>query len=187
MTNTPKLAYIAILSAISFLLLYVQFPLIPGANFLQVDFSILPILIAVVLFDFKSAMGVLLLRTLLKLLLNNGGPGTLIGLPMNVIALALFVWAISHFWSKKPNTKNYIIGSVIGTLLLTVAMFVLNYIYAVPLYAQFANFDISAILGLGNYLFAMVIPFNLLEGLIFALAFGLLYGALKSVLVSLKS
>ena len=48
-------------------------------------------------------------------------------------------------------------------------MLVLNYVYAVPLYAKFANFDISTILGLGNYLFAMVVPFNLIEGIIFQL------------------
>ena len=58
MTNTRKLAYIAILSAVSFLLLYFSFPLIPAADFLKVDFSILPVLIALVIFDFKSAIGV---------------------------------------------------------------------------------------------------------------------------------
>ena len=68
MTNTRKLAYIAILSAVSFLLLYFSFPLIPAADFLKVDFSILPVLIALVIFDFKSAIGVLLLRSLSKLL-----------------------------------------------------------------------------------------------------------------------
>ena len=52
-------------------------------------------------------------------------------------------------------------------------MVVLNYIYAVPLYAKFANFDIAQFIGLYKYLFAMVVPFNLLEGLIFAVAFAL--------------
>ena len=56
MTNTRKLAYIAILSAISFLLLYFSFPLIPAADFLKVDFSILPVLIALVIFDFKNVI-----------------------------------------------------------------------------------------------------------------------------------
>ena len=69
-----------------------------------------------------------------------------------------------------------------GTLGLTVVMFMLNYVYAVPLYAKFANFDISAILGLGNYLFAMVIPFNLIEGIIFSVTFFILYSCLKPIL-----
>ena len=183
MTNTRKLAYIAILSAISFLLLYFSFPLIPAADFLKVDFSILPV--ALVIFDFKSAIGVLLLRSLLKLLLNNGGPGSIIGLPMNFIALGFFVWGLSYFWKKNQTSKNFILGSVVGTLALTLAMVVLNYIYAVPLYAKFANFDIGQFIGLYKYLFTMVVPFNLLQGLIFAVVFALIYAPLKSILIKL--
>ncbi|MBM7635629.1 ECF transporter S component [Streptococcus saliviloxodontae] len=180
--QTRNLAYIAILSAISFLLMYVQFPLIPAANFLQIDFSVLPVLLALVIFDLKSAFAVLAIRTILKLLLNNGGAGTLIGMPMNFIALSVFLLSLALIWNKKRTSKNFILASIVGTLSLTLVMFVLNYVYAVPLYAKFANFDISAFIGLGKYLFAMVIPFNLLEGLIFAVAFIALYGALKPVL-----
>ncbi|MBM7642379.1 ECF transporter S component [Streptococcus loxodontisalivarius] len=180
--QTRKLAYIAILSAISFLLMYFQFPLIPAASFLQVDFSILPVLLALVLMDMKSAFAVLTIRTLLKLLLNNGGASSLIGMPMNFIALGCFLLAIGLIWNKKRSTKSYIVASIVGTLALTFAMFALNYVYAVPLYAKFANFDINAILGLGNYLFAMVIPFNILEGIIFAIAFIALFAALKPIL-----
>ncbi len=182
MTNTRKIAHIAILATLSFLLMYLQFPLIPSASFLQFDFSILPVLIGLVMFDLKSAFGILILRTLLKLLLNNGGISTIIGLPMNVIALGVFVVALAILWKQKPSFKNYVIASVVGTLGLTVVMFVLNYIYAVPLYAKFANFDISTILGLGNYLFAMVIPFNLIEGVIFSVTFFILYSCLKPIL-----
>ena len=104
---------------------------------------------------------------------------------MNFVALGVFVWGLSYFWKKNQTSKNYIFGSVVGTVLLTVAMVILNYIYAVPLYAKFANFDIAQFIGLYKYLFAMVVPFNLLEGLIFALAFALIYAPLKSILVKL--
>ena len=184
-TNTRKMAYIANLSALSFLLMYIQFPVIPSASFLQVDFSILPILVGLVLLDLRSAFVILIIRTLLKLLLNNGGVSTIIGLPMNVIALGIFVLAMALLWYKKPSFKNYALAAVVGTLGLTLSMFALNYIYAVPLYAKFANFDISAILGLGNYLFAMVIPFNLIQGLIFSVTFFILYSFLKPALKKL--
>ena len=46
---------------------------------------------------------------------------------------------------------------------------------------NFMNFDISAILGLGNF-FAMVIPFNLIEGIIFSVTFFILYSCLKPIL-----
>ena len=54
MTNTRKLAHIAILSTLSFLLMYLQFPLIPSASFLQFDFSILPVLVGLMMIDLQS-------------------------------------------------------------------------------------------------------------------------------------
>ena len=182
MTNTRKLAHIAISSTLSFLLMYLQFPLIPSASFLQFDFSILPVLVGFVMIDLQSALGILILRTLLKLMLNNGGITTLIGMPMNMVALGVFLLAMAFIWNRKPSLKTFVLASVVGTIGLTVAMLVLNYIYAVPLYAQFANFDISAILGLGNYLFAMVVPFNLIEGVIFSISFFILWTCLKPIL-----
>ena len=133
--------------------------------------------------DLQSALGILILRTLLKLMLNNGGVTTLIGMPMNVVALGVFLLAMAFIWNRKPSLKTFVLASVVGTIGLTVAMLILNYIYAVPLYAQFANFDISAILGLGNYLFAMVVPFNLIEGVIFSISFFILWTCLKPILM----
>ncbi|VQB66489.1 riboflavin transporter [Streptococcus pneumoniae] len=45
MTNTRRLSTIAILSAISFVLMYFDFPLLPAASFLKIEFSILPVLV----------------------------------------------------------------------------------------------------------------------------------------------
>lgn len=84
---------------------------------------------------------------------------------------------------KEQTTVRFLIASVVGTLGLTLAMLILNYAYAIPLYTTFANFDISKILGVANYLFAMVIPFNLLEGVVFAVAFWLIYLLLKPFLI----
>ena len=55
--------------------------------------------------DLQSALGILILRTLLKLMLNNGGVTTLIGMPMNVVALGVFLLAIAFIWKRKPSLK----------------------------------------------------------------------------------
>ena len=182
MTNTRRLSTIAILSALSFVLMYFDFPLLPAASFLRIAFSILPVLVGLVVMDMPAALGVILLRSLLKLLLNNQGVSTYIGLPMNIVALGVFVLAFGLIWEKERTTKRFVLASAAGTLGLTLAMLVLNYVYAVPLYAKFANFDIEKILGLSNYLLTMVLPFNLIEGIIFALAFWLIYVLLKPTL-----
>ena len=183
MTHTRKMAIIAILSAISFLLMFFDFPILPGASFLKLDFSILPVLLGLVVLNLRGALSILLVRSVLKLLLNNQGVNTYIGLPMNIIAVAVFVIAFALIWKKEQTIVRFLIASVVGTLGLTVAMLLLNYIYAIPLYATFANFDISKILGVVNYLFAMVIPFNLLEGVVFAIAFWVINLLLKPILI----
>ena len=181
MTNTRKMVTIAILSALSFLLLFVQFQL-TGASFLKVDLSVLPVFVALVLYDLKSAYAVLLLRTVLKFLLNFEGANTWIGMPMNVLALGIFVAAFALIWRKNQTLPRYLLGALVGTLGLTVAMLLLNVFYAVPLYAAFANFDINATIGLGNYIWGMVLPFNLLQGLLLSVIIYPLYLACKPVL-----
>ncbi len=185
MTNTRKMAWIAILSAVSFLLMYLKFPLIPAASFLEIDFSIVPILIGMLMLDLGAAFSILFLRTVLKFLLNNNGPSTVIGLPMNIAALAVFMLALYLIWSKKQTLKTYFIGSFVGTIGMTFVMLALNYVYAIPVYATFANFDIRQILGVNNYLFGMVLPFNLLEGVIFSLVFYVMYRAGRPILKKL--
>ncbi|WP_161978561.1 ECF transporter S component [Streptococcus sp. S784/96/1] len=183
--QTRRLVYIAILSALSFLLLYVQFPLIPGADFFKIDFSILPLLVVMLVFDLKSAWLALILRSVLTLILNNSGPTTLIGIPMNIMALGVFITTLAFLWKKEQSLKNYVIASIIGTLLLTLVMVVLNIFYAVPAYAAFANFDINKFIGLSKYIFAMVIPFNIAEGTIFAISFYLVHLTMKPLITKL--
>lgn len=182
MTNTRKLTIIAILSAVSFLLMYLKFPLIPTANFLEVDFSLVPILFGLLVLDIKSSFAILLVRTLLKLLLNNQGPSTIIGLPMNIAAMSVFILAAAYFWKKDQTIKNYLKVAVVATLGSTLVMLILNYVYAVPVYAAFANFDIRQILGLSKYLFLMVLPFNLLQGVLLSVVFYLCYRAACPIL-----
>lgn len=172
---------IAILSALSFILLFVQFQL-TGASFLKVDLSVLPVFVALVLYDLRSAYAVLILRTVLKFLLNFEGANTWIGMPMNVIALAFFVTAFALIWKRKETLPRYLMSALVGTLVLTVAMILLNLFYAVPLYAAFANFDINTTIGLSNYIWGMVLPFNLLQGLLLSGIIYPLYLACKPVL-----
>ncbi|MTB64458.1 ECF transporter S component [Streptococcus sp. zg-86] len=182
MTHTRKMALIAILSAVSFLLMYLKFPLIPSASFLEIDFSIIPILIGMLALDLGSAFTILLIRTVLKFLFNNSGPSTVIGLPMNIVALAVFLLAFYVIWGKKQTIQQYVFATIVGSAGLTLAMLLLNYIYAIPAYAAFANFDIREIIGVRNYLVGMVLPFNLLQGLLFSLIFYLVYRASQPIL-----
>ncbi|GFH41903.1 riboflavin transporter [Lactococcus hodotermopsidis] len=182
-THTRKLVLVAMLAAISFILMiFPQFPLIPGADFLKIDFSIIPILVGLYLFNLPAAFTILVLRSLLKLLLNNEGVNTWIGLPLNIVAIGSFLVIFAIFFKKETETKSYVIGSILATIAMTVAMVVMNFIYAIPLYAKFANFDIGQFIGISKYLMTMVVPFNLAEGAIFSVSFAIVFIALKTIL-----
>ena len=135
MNKTRRLTVIALLAAISFvLMIFPQFPLIPGASFLKIDFSFVPVLLGALMLDLKSGYAILLLRSLLKLLLNNEGVNDYIGLPMNIIAMAVLLTVIMVIVKRQDiSPKRYVVGAVLGTLGLTLAMVILNYVYAVPL------------------------------------------------------
>lgn len=186
-TRTRKLVLIAMLAAISFILMiFPQFPLIPAADFLKVEFSIIPILVGLYLFELPAAFLILILRSVLKLLLNNEGINTWIGLPLNIVAVGSFLLIFAIFFKKDSGTRAYVTGSVLATLVMTAAMVVANFVYAIPLYAKFAHFDINKIFGASKYLMAMVVPFNLLEGAIFSVSFAIIFVAIKSILENMS-
>ena len=189
MNKTRRLTVIALLAAISFVLMvFPQFPLIPGATFLKIDFSFVPVLIGALMLDLKSGYAILILRSLLTVLLNNSGVNDYIGLPMNIVAMGVLLTVIMLMVGHRELTvKRFIAGSILGTVGLTLAMVILNYVYAVPLYAMFANFDIKATIGLGTYLLWMVIPFNLIEGIILTAVAGLVFVALRRVITNTHS
>ena len=189
MNKTRRLTVIALLAAISFVLMvFPQFPLIPGATFLKIDFSFVPVLIGALMLDLKSGYAILILRSLLKVLLNNSGVNDYIGLPMNIVAMSVLLTVIMLMVGHRELTvKRFIAGSILGTVGLTLAMVILNYVYAVPLYAMFANFNIKATIGLGTYLLWMVIPFNLIEGIILTAVAGLVFVALRRVITNTHS
>lgn len=189
MNKTRHLTIIALLSAISFvLMIFPQFPILPGASFLKIDFSIVPVLLGTLLLGLKQGYTILILRSVLKLLLNNEGPGDLIGIPMNIMGMAVFMTIIVLVMRRTKLSKGqFMWGTVLGTIGLTLVMVILNYIYAVPLYAIFANFDIKATIGMGRYLLWMVVPFNLIEGILLGVVSGAVFFSFQRVLSSMHS
>lgn len=184
-TRTQRLTLIAILSAMSFgLMLFPQLPLIPGADFLKLDFSIVPVLIAGYWIGLTAALWTVILRTLLKLILANEGVNTYLGLPVNLGAIVVFAvilfWIMPQFDAKKIGRA--VLAIVAATIGLTLVGVVMNWLIAVPLYAKFAHFDIAKMIGLGQYFIAMVIPFNIAQGVIW----GIVSFAILAVLQPLR-
>ena len=100
MTNTRKLTLVAVLSALSFILMFYQFSFL--IDFFKIDLSIIAILLALFRWEIHTKILVTLIRSVLKLALNNKGLETLIGLPINIIGVLVFVLAFAWIWNKDP-------------------------------------------------------------------------------------
>ena len=83
--------------------------------------------------------------------------------------------AFAVIWNKKKSQVRFVIASLVGTIGLTISMLLVNYYYAVPLLCQICWFDIAKMVGVEKYLLSMVVPFNLIEGLIWAVTFWMVY------------
>ena len=162
---------VALLSVLSFLLMaYIKLPIIPGAIFLKLDFSIIPALF--VGYFLGSGYGILLLliRSILMLTLISSGPDSLIGQPVNFVLGSIF---IAVFVALVKNHRW--LAGIVSTTILIISAAIINYFFAVPLYAKFVHFDISQQYGIKNYLLAIILPFNLIQGIIWSLIFFLIF------------
>ena len=133
--------------------------------------------------DLPAALWTVLLRTLLKLILANEGVNTYLGLPVNLVAIVVFTailfWLLPHFNVK--SLSRQVLAIVAATLGLTIAGVLMNWLVAVPLYAQFANFDIAKMIGVGKYFVGMVIPFNIAQGIIWGIVSLAILSLLKPI------
>jgi riboflavin transporter FmnP len=165
------------------LMVLTQIPMFGG--FMKLDFSILPILVSLYILGLRSSLSILLLRSILKLLFFSEGISTIIGIPMNIIAMSVFIMCIGYFQRKNSSfhLKKFILGGGLGTLFSTGVMLILNIIYALPLYEKFMNFHLEKMgMSTKEWILAMVIPFNLIQGILLTISGSLLLTALLPII-----
>jgi len=183
---------IAILTAISAIIMLFEFPLPFAPSFYELDLSEAVILMGGFAMGPLAAAIMELLKNLLNLLLNGtitAGVGELANF---VMGCALVVPA-SLIYQYRKTLKSAIIGLVTGTLSLVVIGCVMNYFVMIPAYVALAHFPLEAILSMGaeandmvNSLGTLVLfavaPFNLVKGVACSLINLLLYKRLSKIL-----
>lgn len=194
--STSYLAKIAILTAISFILYYLckfnlpfMFP-----NFLELQFSELPALLAGFSMGPVSGCLVIILKCLLKLPFSST---SFVGEFTDIIIGIAFVLPASIIYRSKKDKKHAIIGLLVGIAFVLVISVTLNRFVSVPFYTAFffnGNFQILVnVLSVlypkitahnfyAYYLLLGIIPFNLLRSIVVALLTFLLYKRLSKIL-----
>ncbi|MFT8324570.1 ECF transporter S component [Oenococcus sicerae] len=165
--NLRILMVTVLFAAVSFILIiFPTVPIIPGASFLELEISIVPLLLLAHFYGIKYGLLGLLLRSILYLILLNKGVITWIGLPINIVAVIVFLLVFSVL-----RKRNIWWAIILATIALTIVAIVVNIFFAIPAYTKFMNFDIDKTIGFWKYIILMILPFNLIEGLVWGIVY----------------
>lgn len=148
--STTKLVFLAMLSAISFILMWLGFPIIPIAPYLKFEPSDVPLMLATVIYGPFAGLLALSAKNLLYFLLHGGN---IFGIFMNFSASATFLLVLSFFYKR----THFIISAGLATVALALIMIPLNVII-VPLQFGMAFEQVWALV------LPVYIPFNLIKG-----------------------
>ena len=164
-SHVRTMMLLAILGAWGVILRFFDFPILPAAPFLKIDFSDLAVLVGMLIHGPVGIVVVAFIRDTINYILQGGQAGFPIGAVMSFIA-SVVMFIPTHFILnslKKVSWKfKAVLMSITLTVGLVVSMSIINYYIALPIYTTVLNFPIDDYFG---YILAVVAPFNLIKGI----------------------
>lgn len=174
-TTLHRLVGIALLGAIAYILMLLEFPILPVAPWMKIDFSDIPILIGLFLFGVGGAFVI----TIIKLLLHSAMMGfaiyDLIGSFASFLGTAVLILAFAlvlRYYRGNPKWRMPV-AIVVATIGLVVIESLANLTFVLPFYLQVMGLNLS--MSLNTVVLVAVIPFNLIKGLLVGNVFWLVY------------
>ncbi|WP_176555892.1 ECF transporter S component [Virgibacillus ndiopensis] len=159
-----KLIVLALMGTISLLLFLLNFPVLPGFGYLKIDFSDIPALIAALIFSPLAGVIVEAIKNVLYLAIGGGEP---VGVTSNFLAGVMFIIPVAVLYHKYKSVKSIVLGLVVGTVIMTIGMSILNYLVFLPIYAWFMGMEQMKIESVKWYtVIAGILPFNAIKGII---------------------
>ena len=179
MNTSKKLSInikIGILSAIAFILMMFEVPIVPAFPWLQVDLSDVPALIGAFAFGPVAGVVIELLKNVLKMLLMGTSTGGVGELANFLIGIAFVVPAAIVY--KKGNTKKLaIVGMLVGTVAIVLMGILANIFILLPLYGM----KMTAT-QLTSYIIAGIIPVNIIKAVLDSVVTYILYKKLATTM-----
>lgn len=183
---------IAVLAAISVVIMLFEFPLPFAPGFYKLDLSEAVVLMGGFAMGPLAAVIIELLKIALNLVIN-GTDTAFVGEIANFIIGCALVFPASIIYKYKKNLKSAIIGLIAGTLTLAVVGGIMNYFVLVPAYSYYYGIPLEGIIGAAKavnplvvnfetmIIFA-VVPFNAVKGIICSALALLLYKRISKIL-----
>jgi riboflavin transporter len=201
--QTLRLVQLSMLIAISSILVFVCFPIIPGATFLKYDMADVPVLLAAFAMGTPAGLIVLLAAAAIQaFLFGHDGP---IGFLMHSVASGTLVLVAAAIWAGLKKSRGWmIIGLACGSIAMALIMIPLNFIFtpkvlmdvqigeAARLFwdglsggydpAGYSEAAVNAYNAVKGLLLVGLIPFNLIKAGLNSLIFYLVYRKLPQLI-----
>ncbi len=190
--SVRKMAIIGVFSAVSFVLMLLEFPLPFAPSFYKFDFSDMPALVGGFAAGPFAGVMIEFIKILLKLVIKGTSSG-FVGEIANFVVGAAFVVPATIIYRLRKTRKTALISCIVGTLCITLAGSSLNAFFLLPAYAIIYGCDINAFVEMGTsinpaitnittfYLLA-VAPFNLVKGIVDSVITFVLYKHISPIL-----
>ena len=184
--RTRRICIIAICGAIAAVLHILDFPLLFLApEFYKLDFSELPVMLCGFYLGPSAAVFCEVIKILLKLLLKGTSTAFVGDFANFVVGCSLVLPAVIIYHTKKSRTSA-LVGSIVGTLVLTIIGSLFNAVYLLPKFSQLYGIPLDAIIGMGatinsgitnltSFVMLAVAPLNLIKGAMISTLTILLY------------
>ena len=164
------LVQIGMLSAIAIILMLFEIPLPFAPSFYEIDFSEVPVMIGCFVMGPLAGAAIEFVKILLNFVINGTATAGVGEAANFVIGCALCVPAGIIY--KKNHTRNgALIGMLTGTVIMTAAGCFINAYILLPAYGAAFGMPIEA----------LVVPFNLLKGLLVSLIVFIIYKKIRPI------
>lgn len=181
--STNEMVKISILGVLSYLIMFIEFPLPFFPPFLKMDFSDLPAIIGGFALGPVAGLMIEFIKNLLHFVTktSTGGVGEL----ANFIVGGAFVVAASYMYKKSHTKKGAMAAMILGIVSMTLVGALMNALVLLPFYAQFMG-GMEPLIKMGqsvnpyvtdvwSFAFLIMAPFNTIKGIILAIVTMLLY------------
>ena len=195
--SARKMAIIGVFSAISFVLMLLEFPLPFAPAFYKFDFSDIPALIGG--FAAGPLVGVMIefIKVLLNIILQGTTTG-FVGEIANFVVGAAFIIPATVIYRFKKTRKVALISCLTGTICIAIVGALLNAFFLLPAYATLFGSGVDSFIAAGTainpavtnlftFCALCVAPFNLVKGIADSAITFLVYKQLSPILKADRS
>jgi len=173
--ETKELVTMALLCAISVLLSFIEFPLIPGVTWLKFDASAMPAM--VIGFAYGGGAGIIV--GIVSALIHGIILGDWVGALMNIIVIIALVGPASAIYRRIHSFKGAVIGLCISVIV-TVAAAIASNLIIDPFYFGMPFEAVAALV------LPVLLPFNLIKTILDSVLTLVVYKSISNLITPAK-